>query len=120
MILVKPSISVSTKEVYQGIDGCEIEKHPDNDSLMEGLKNRDYAKIYASMENVLEAYTLKRYSVVKKVKKLIEENTSAQKILMSGSGPTVFAIYKDKESAIDACKKMREMKYECYWTRTTR
>lgn len=120
LILVKPPIGVSTKEVYQGIDGCVIEKRPDNETLIKALKKKDYAQIYASMENVLEAYTLEHYPVVREIKEKIKENTDAEKILMSGSGPTVFAIYKDKETAQKACKKMRAMKYECYWARTTR
>ena len=120
VILVKPPIGVSTKEVYQGIDNCVIERRPDNAELIEALEKKDYRKIYSSMENVLESYTLEHYPIVQEVKDKVKDNTNALKILMSGSGPTVFAIFKDKKSAVASCMKMREMKYECYWARTTK
>lgn len=120
MILVKPSIGVSTKEVYQGIDDCKIDIRPDNKTLIKGLEECDVEKIYDSMANVLELYTLEHYPIVKEVKEKIKENTNAEMILMSGSGPTVFAIYKDRKMAIEACMKMREMGYEAYWARTTK
>ena len=120
VILIKPQIGVSTKEVYEGIDKCKILKHPDNKAILEGLKNKDREKVFSSMANVLEEYTLKRYPVVKEIKDVLEKETDAKKVLMSGSGPTVFAIYDDREKAINSCYQMREKGYECYWARTTR
>ena len=48
------------------------------------------------------------------------ENGSAEKVLMSGSGPTVFAVYKDMTEAKADCEKLRRKGYEAYWTTTTR
>lgn len=120
LILVKPAIGVSTKEVYQGIDNVQISKRPDNEALIEGLKEEDRDKIYESMANVLEEYTLDHYPIVKEIKEMLEKETEAEKVLMSGSGPTVFAIYKDKETAQKYCFEMRRKGYECYWARTTK
>ncbi|MCQ2551520.1 MAG: 4-(cytidine 5'-diphospho)-2-C-methyl-D-erythritol kinase [Clostridia bacterium] len=118
LILVKPSIGVSTKEVYQGIDKCDIKVRPDNEKLIEGLKEKDREKIFSSMANVLEEYTLEAYPVVREIKEMLE--VGAKKVLMSGSGPTVFAIYDNKEEALASCNLMREKGYECYWARTTK
>lgn len=117
LVLVKPPMGVSTREVYAGIDDCPIEARPDNDTLIKDMARRDYPAIYGNMINVLECYSINKYPEIAKVKALLED-TNPQKALMSGSGPTVFGIYRSEVEAKRACKKMREYKYESNWTRT--
>ena len=126
IVLVKPAFSVSTREVYAGIDR-EIEfierRHeilrPDNKELIEGLREKDYQKITRNMVNVLELYTLKAYPYVGKIKEAMAEKTAADAVLMSGSGPTVYGIYHDKAEARSAYRLMRKQEKETYLTNTT-
>lgn len=118
LVLAKPAFGVSTKEVYQGIDNYDIELRPDSQALIGGLKSKDYELVYRNMVNVLELYTLDNYEPVAKLKKLFEEKTAAEKVLMSGSGPTVFAVYDSEIAARKACEVMRNMRYEAYWANT--
>ena len=118
VLLVKPSFGVSTKEVYQGIDDCVIEERPDTPALIEAMKNKNDAVIYDNMVNVLEEYTLNKYKEVQMIKDKIKAETNAEKVLMTGSGPTVFALFGKLSDAQKACKAMRNEGYEAYWATT--
>lgn len=118
IILVKPAFGVSTKEVYQGIDDCEITARPDTAAIMEALKKGQDSVVYDNMVNVLECYTLNKYDEVKRLKEKIQRETDAEMVLMTGSGPTVFAMFSNMQQAKEACYKMRGNGYEAYWART--
>lgn len=120
LVIAKPAIGVSTKEVYQGIDHCEILARPDNDILVEAIREKDSQKLYDQCINVLECYTLGAYPKVSALKALLMEDERALKVLMSGSGPTVFAIYRHLGEAKKACQMLRKEGYEAYWTKTTK
>lgn len=118
VLLVKPAFGVSTKEVYIGIDKCQIEERPDTQALVAALKKQDDVVIYNNMINVLEEYTLKEYPEVQSIKDMIKTETNAEKVLMTGSGPTVFAIFEKKADAQEACTRIRKQGYEAYWAMT--
>jgi 4-diphosphocytidyl-2-C-methyl-D-erythritol kinase len=118
VLLVKPPFGVSTKEVYQGIDNCEISARPNTPELVEAMKNSDDEVIYENMVNVLEEYTLKKYDEVQQIKDKIARETNAEKVLMTGSGPTVFALFATLSDAQEACRAMRKEGYEAYWATT--
>lgn len=122
VVIAKPGISVSTAEVYKGIDNCIISARPDNDILEQAIIAGDTAKAENQMINVLENYTLKAYPEVEKLKEKIrsqETGAVARKVLMSGSGPTVFALFDTLEQAKTSCENIRKSGYEAYWTKTT-
>ena len=120
IVLAKPAFGVSTKEVFAGIDSCEITKRPDIPQLILGLKYANEKKILSSMANVLEEYTITHYAEVAKLKAKMESTEGARRVLMSGSGPTVFAIYDTYIDARQACRTLRKQGYEAYWTQTIR
>ena len=118
LVLSKPPISVSTAEVYKGIDEVDIPEHPDLPELVDGLKSKNRQTIEKNMVNVLENYTLKQYPIVVYTKNKIKERCSG-KVLMSGSGPTVFGLCKSREEAQELCDIMTLENKESFWTRTT-
>ena len=120
LVIAKPPMGVSTAEVYREIDHCEISKRPDNDALAKGIMNKNFTLIYDNCINVLENYTLRAYPEVKKLKALLSQNARAEKVLMSGSGPTVFAVFDSISGAKEACEMLRKHRYEAYWTKTTK
>ncbi len=115
MVIAKPRFSVSTKEVYSGIDEMEITARPDNDRLVQALS--EGRKDYEDFVNVLEEYTLKKYPEVADLKEYMTE-AGAEFSLMSGSGPTVFGIFGTVEAAKEAAEKIQGRGLEAYWTRT--
>ena len=120
LVIAKPPMGVSTAEVSRGIDECRIQKRPDNDALARGIMDRNFDLIFKNCINVLESYTLQAYPEVKKLKELLLQNAGAEKVLMSGSGPTVFGIFKSISEAKKACEMVRKHRYEAYWTKTTK
>ena len=107
--LPAPQISVSTKAVYGKLRVNELapEEHPDIDGMMESIKNGDLDGVIGRLGNVLETVTVPDHPEIAEIKKVMMENGACGS-LMSGSGPTVFGIYKDKEQAEKACQVLRD------------
>ena len=108
VLVAKPGISVSTKTVYEKLDAKEIENHPDIDGVIAGLDEGDLKKIAASMGNVLEHVTITDYPIIEDIKTVMKEE-GALNAMMSGSGPTVFGIFDDKQLARKAGQKIKEL-----------
>lgn len=107
VLIAKPPISVSTKLVYEKLDSHEIIEHPDIDGILKGLKERNLKKIASSMGNVLEKVTIEEYPVIEEIKNVMKKS-GALNAMMSGSGPTVFGIFDDKDRAKRAARRIRE------------
>lgn len=106
ILIAKPPVSVSTRAVYEALDSQEIEHHPDIDGIMEGLKKRDLNKIASSMGNVLEKVTMDMHPEIARLKHCMLEN-GALGAMMTGSGPTVFGIYRDRIAAQKAYEQIK-------------
>ena len=120
LVLSKPPISVSTAEVYQGVDHEEIPEHPNVEEMVAALAEGDAAGVKKNMVNVLENFTLKHYPIVVYTKNKMQDLCNPGQVLMSGSGPTVFGLCESREHAQNVCEKLREVNRESFWTRTTR
>ena len=107
LVIAKPQISVSTKAVYGKLRVNELapEEHPDIDGTMAAIKNGDLDGVIERLGNVLETVT--DHPEIAEIKEIMVENGACGS-LMSGSGPTVFGIYKDRELAEKACQALRE------------
>ena len=119
LVLSKPAISVSTAEVYKGIDNEIIERRPSNDEMIAALKAKDIETVKKNLVNVLENFTLKRYPIVKYTKDKMSELCYSDSVLMSGSGPTVFGFCSNINESRRVCEAMLELNKESFWTRTT-
>lgn len=98
ILVAKPSISVSTKFVYENLRVNELEKHPDIDGMVAAIRNGNLHGVTDRMENVLETVTIPAYPVIEDIKVCMREN-GAVNALMSGSGPTVFGIFETELQA---------------------
>jgi len=107
VIVAKPSISVSTKLVYEALDSKEIVNHPDVDAQIEAIKRGDLMGVVNTLGNVLEDVTIPMHPVITDIKRKFLED-GALGAMMSGSGPTVFAIFDDETTAQKALINMRE------------
>ena len=106
VVVAKPEISVSTKYVYENLHANELKYHPDIDGMTEAIRKGDLDGVCKRMENVLETVTENKYPVISRLKKLLKD-AGAENSLMSGSGPTVFAIFKEEETANKALEAVR-------------
>lgn len=109
ILIAKPGISVSTKEVYEELDSKEIPEHPEIDGILEGLEEANLEKIVSAMGNVLERVTVQKYPVIDEIKQVMKK-AGAMNAMMSGSGPTVFGIFKDRETAELAQQEIQKTK----------
>ena len=109
LLIAKPDISVSTKYVYENLNLHTLTAHPDVDGMAGAIEKGDSAGIVSRMENVLESVTLEKYPVIRKIKTVMKEN-GAWNALMSGSGPTVFGIYNNREEMEKTARLLREGK----------
>lgn len=107
ILIAKPPISVSTKVVYEALDALEVVEHPDIDGIISGLNEGSLEKVAASMGNVLEGVTIKDYPVIEDIKDAMKE-CGALNAMMSGSGPTVFGIFRERKNAKKAQALIRE------------
>lgn len=107
ILIAKPAISVSTKFVYENLKLDENTVHPDIDLLIQDIETKNLADMAAHMGNVLESVTIPNYPVIAQIKEQMIKD-GALNAMMSGSGPTVFGIFDDKEKAEVAYKRMRE------------
>lgn len=106
VVIAKPPVDVSTKVVYTNLKAAELKAHPDIDGMLEALEKQDLPGIADRLANVLETVTVPMHPVISDIKDMLEEN-GAMKALMSGSGPTVFAMFDDIEKANNAVEKLK-------------
>ena len=106
ILIAKPSVSVSTRHVYEHLKLDEQTMHPDIDGIVTALADGDLYGVTDRMANVLETVTVPEHPVIDEIKKQMMA-TGAVNALMSGSGPTVFGIFDDEEKAKKACEDMK-------------
>lgn len=90
VVLAKPTVGVSTGEVYGQLDIANVQ-HPNVDGMIQAIHNKDYNGICELVGNVLEDVTLKIHPEVAQIKEQMKK-FGADAVLMSGSGPTVFGL----------------------------
>ncbi|KRQ87779.1 4-diphosphocytidyl-2-C-methyl-D-erythritol kinase [Caloramator mitchellensis] len=117
IVIAKPNVAVSTKEVYMNLKLDEVSKRPDIDRLIEYIKRRDYKSLASNMVNVLETVTIREYPVIGEVKNIMHEFDALGSI-MTGSGSAVFGIFENEERAEVCYNRLRDYLKEVYLVKT--
>lgn len=107
ILIAKPPVDVPTKFVYGNLRANELKSHPDIDAMIQYLKEEKLTDMCKIMGNVLETVTIPAYPVIDEIKKIMID-CGADGSMMSGSGPTVFGIFTDAESAKKAEKAVKD------------
>lgn len=108
LLVAKPEIGVSTKEVYERIDRHEITDHPDVDGMQRAIAENDLDGVVKRLANVLATVTEEMHPVVQKIREVMLSQ-GALGSLMSGSGPSTFGIFESEEKARTAGEQIREL-----------
>lgn len=98
LLVMKPNLNVSTKDVYTALDSLQDYAHPDIDGMVNAIRAGDEDGVIERLGNVLEPVTVTRCPAISRIRELMREH-GAKGSLMSGSGPTVFGIFADEETA---------------------
>lgn len=109
ILLVKPGVSVSTKYVYENLRLTASTVHPNIPAMLASLKEGSLESLSQNMDNLLQTVTVRDYPIIEEIKdKML--GLGALTSLMSGSGPTVFGIFRNKKQADKAYIYFREHK----------
>lgn len=117
LVLVKPQFGVKTSEVYQNLDLSKINKKANITDYIKALEEGDNEYLTKKLYNILESSTFKLYPEVYHIKERLKE-MGAKNVLMSGSGPTVFALFSSKEEAQSFSVKIKEEYLQIFVTCT--
>jgi 4-diphosphocytidyl-2-C-methyl-D-erythritol kinase len=113
VLLINPGFPVSTQWVYQNF---ALTRNKNTSNLKNSRKEVDCASLsgdapqWAAMHNDLEAVTVSRYPEIKRLKDALVANGAAF-ALMSGSGPTVFGLFADRQRA-EICHAICKRRFE--------
>lgn len=107
VLIGKPGIGVSTKTAYESLQLDKIQSHPDIDGMIRDIENGNLLAMTDKMGNVFESGIIGKYPVIGEIKDLMEAS-GALKAMMSGSGPTVFGIFDDREKMEAAAAVLRQ------------
>ena len=106
ILIAKPPINVSTGFVYGNLKVQELNSHPDIDGMVQAIYDKNLSGVVERLGNVLETVTIPAYPIITEIKELMVKH-GAEASLMSGSGPTVFGIFTNEESAAQAGEVIR-------------
>ena len=119
LLLVNPDVPISTAWAYTYYDKlheAQLTKKPIDIKLFcQALNRQDFTALGKILRNDLEEVVTERYPAVREIRnKLLQ--TGAVISAMSGSGPTVYGVFRSKAAARRAAKLMQP--YSCWVTET--
>lgn len=105
IVLAKPEAGVSTAEAYAAADNTHLYR-PDSMRMLDACEKGDFEHICKYAGNVFEQVI----EVPERVEfKRIMRKHGASLCQMSGSGPTVFSVFEEKESAENCAEELRKI-----------
>ncbi|MBK5252168.1 MAG: 4-(cytidine 5'-diphospho)-2-C-methyl-D-erythritol kinase [Peptostreptococcaceae bacterium] len=118
ILLSKPNIAVSTAKVYKALDlkeGVASRGILGAEAVIREMAAGNLDSLSDKLYNRLEDVTLIRHPIVGDIKsKMLQYG--ARGALMSGSGPTVFGIFKDYKRVSKAYKNLKKTYSQTYIT----
>ncbi len=115
LLLLKPSISVSTATVFRNLPSSDYTQGVHTQTVYTVLLAKG-EPFQGDMHNGLERGVLARYPEVAQAREAILL-AGASLVRLSGSGPTLFAPFSELASASKAQQRLHEQGYEVYLTR---
>lgn len=94
VVLAKPDGEISTAWAYKTYDAQPATIHPPTQEIIAQMVGGDYDAAFKNFSNVLESVALQKIPAVADCKRKFL-SAGARVALMSGSGPTVFALTDD-------------------------
>ena len=105
VVIAKPPMSISTATVFKAYDSKNHYERNNTDFIISNIMKKDVHGIASGFYNALEDVSIDLCPDIMKLKGLYME-LGAAGALMSGSGPSVFAYFNEREHAWRAMKKV--------------
>lgn len=120
ILLCKPPVGVSTRDVYSAFDDreAEIRKLPGPDVLylIGGIAmGSPVRNMKGRMVNVLEYVTAEEVPEIKEIEAVMLEE-GAVHAMMTGSGPTVFGVFENQDQVVAAFNRLSIIYEETFIT----
>ena len=106
LAVCKPPCSISTPELFSLVRLKKLRCHPDTAGMIAALERGDLEGVARRMYNVFEDVLPRRYVQVFEIKSALL-GLGAISASMTGSGPTVFGLFRDQEPAEQAADALR-------------
>lgn len=117
LVLIKPRGSIPTAWAYKTYDSDRSSEHPDTKQICEAINLSDTKAVTELIFNVLERVAIKKYPAINNIKdKLIEAGAMAA--MMSGSGPSIFAITKSNDDSKRIAELFKDSGSQVFVTET--
>ena len=98
LVLCKPPFPIPTPTLFARADSMAVRHRPDIPGMLEALENRDLEGVAAKLGNVFEELLPPEFCEVFVIRRALLE-AGALGASMSGSGPTVFGIFREEDAA---------------------
>lgn len=108
-LLVVPRLKVPTPHIYREWDKARVRltrQGNDVKMLTLGLKKKDFTLVNKTLFNNLEAVAVRFYPVIAGIKEELAR-AGCKSVLMSGSGPAVYAIFPSRKEAVSRYKQFK-------------
>ena len=111
LVLAKPSLEISTPWAYREFDKQKNVIHPDIEGMVQAVRAGDVQGVLRRCGNVLEPVTAGAHPEIREIQRQMLQN-GAEPVMMSGSGPTVFGVVKDRETCKKVVGKLQSLRLE--------
>ena len=97
-VLCKPDFAISTPMLFSRVKVSELWSRPDTEGMLDAIHHGDADGVLSRVKNVFETVLPKDYKEVFDIKERFLR-LGAEATAMTGSGPTVFGLYRDEAAA---------------------
>lgn len=108
VVLCKPNFPVSTPALFGQLDRCKLRRRPDTKGILAALEAGDLQGVARRLYNVFEDVLQPRQKRTVDTIKNTLINQGALGAAMTGTGPTVFGLFADEETARTAYESLAE------------
>ena len=105
-VLCKPDFSISTPMLFSRVRAEELTDRPDTDGMLAALRRGDAQGVFTRVKNVFEQVLPPEYGEVFAIRDSLLA-LGAEAAAMTGSGPTVFGLFRDTQAAEAARETLR-------------
>ena len=102
----KPTFPISTPELFAQVRTRRLHCHPDTAGMISALEQGDLEGVAHRLYNVFEDVLPRKYAQVFEIKRSLLD-LGAIAASMTGSGPTVFGLFRDEENARQAADALK-------------
>ena len=115
-MLCKPDFDIPTPLLFSRVKVSELWSRPDTNGMLDALHHGDADGVASRVKNVFETVLPKEYAEVFDIKERLRR-MDAEAASMTGSGPTVFGLYRDEASAREAYEDLAADYAQTFLTR---